>query len=329
MQNGTIKFFNVTKGFGFITPDEGGKELFVAAASLAATGVSSLKTGQRVSFETKPDSKGPKAVNIVLLASSPPPQPAEKTWSSAPGGQGKGMTFYHDPANDASHIALDKLRAAGFEPHIVDYLAAPPARDELKNLAVLLRGTDQILVRKYDPLFLELCLDDRFISESEFWQAIFEHPSLINGPIAATETKARVCRSENDVRAFLAAISSDGIEPAPKRKGLPEGILRLMRGDARPAPAEKKKTVESAERKSTEEAGPASIVQEAAVEPLRKSQKNAIPGKTSKPEPKPTPRLKTAVKAKNKPETKPSDTTKSRKPAIRKPATKARRGKKS
>jgi CspA family cold shock protein len=67
MPNGTIKFFNANKGFGFITSDEGGKEMFVPDTSLASSGISNLKTGQRVRFESKPDSKGPKAVNVTLL----------------------------------------------------------------------------------------------------------------------------------------------------------------------------------------------------------------------------------------------------------------------
>ena len=76
------------------------------------------------------------------------------------------------------------------------WIANPPAREQLKNLSVLMRGSDQSLVRKYDPLFRELSLDDRFIGDSEFWTAIFEHPTLINGPILVLGSLARVCRSE-------------------------------------------------------------------------------------------------------------------------------------
>jgi len=61
MPNGTVKFFNVNKGFGFITSDEGGKEVFVPAASPASSGITNLKTGHRVCFESKPDTKGPMA----------------------------------------------------------------------------------------------------------------------------------------------------------------------------------------------------------------------------------------------------------------------------
>ena len=321
MPNGTVKFFNAAKGFGFITSDEGGKELFVPAASLASAGIASLKTGQRVCFEAKPDSKGPKAVNITLLANPPPPKFSEEAPDPAPPGEGKeGMTFYHDPANDASCDALDRLRAAGHAPRVVEYLTTPPAREELKNLSLLLRRGDQSLVRKYDALFLELCLDDRFISENEFWGAIFEHPSLINGPVVATGTKASICRSGKDVETFLAAISSDWIPPVPKRKLLPEGILRMMMGDNRQPAAEKENAVEPVKKKPAEAAPrTANIKKEAAVRPSPVPRQSVKPEKPkSKPEQKPKPKLE-AAKTKNKPATKPG-AAKAKKPAARKSA---------
>ena len=65
-QNGTVKFFNATKGFGFITPGDGAKDVFVHVSAVEAAGLSDLAEGQKVSFETEPDAKGkgPKAVKI-------------------------------------------------------------------------------------------------------------------------------------------------------------------------------------------------------------------------------------------------------------------------
>lgn len=67
-QNGTVKFFNQTKGFGFITPDQGGKDVFVHITAVERSNIPSLDEGMRVSFETEPDKrgKGPKAVNLEL-----------------------------------------------------------------------------------------------------------------------------------------------------------------------------------------------------------------------------------------------------------------------
>jgi len=63
---GTVKFFNQDKGFGFITPEGGAKDVFVHISALQASGIQSLREGQQVTFDTEPDrmGKGPKAVNI-------------------------------------------------------------------------------------------------------------------------------------------------------------------------------------------------------------------------------------------------------------------------
>jgi CspA family cold shock protein len=68
-QTGTVKFFNSAKGFGFIRPAGGSKDVFVHVSALQAAGISHLEDGQQVSFEVEPDKmgKGPKAVNIELV----------------------------------------------------------------------------------------------------------------------------------------------------------------------------------------------------------------------------------------------------------------------
>lgn len=65
---GTVKFFNHAKGFGFITPDGGDKDVFVHISAVQASGLPGLDDGQQVSFDTEPDKrgKGPKAVNLTL-----------------------------------------------------------------------------------------------------------------------------------------------------------------------------------------------------------------------------------------------------------------------
>jgi CspA family cold shock protein len=61
---GTVKFFNATKGFGFITPDAGGKDIFVHATAVEQAGMRALSEGQRVKFDVQPDQRGSKAVNL-------------------------------------------------------------------------------------------------------------------------------------------------------------------------------------------------------------------------------------------------------------------------
>jgi CspA family cold shock protein len=64
MAIGTVKFFNTSKGFGFISPEGGAKDVFVHASAVEDAGMRSLAEGQRVSFDIQPDAKGSKAVNL-------------------------------------------------------------------------------------------------------------------------------------------------------------------------------------------------------------------------------------------------------------------------
>jgi CspA family cold shock protein len=67
MATGTVKWFNDDKGFGFITPDEQGKDLFVHHSAIQASGFKSLAEGARVSYDAEPGDKGPKAVNVATV----------------------------------------------------------------------------------------------------------------------------------------------------------------------------------------------------------------------------------------------------------------------
>ncbi len=64
MATGVVKWFNDDKGFGFVTPDEGGKDLFVHHTGIAGGGFRSLQEGAKVSYDEESSDKGPKAVNV-------------------------------------------------------------------------------------------------------------------------------------------------------------------------------------------------------------------------------------------------------------------------
>lgn len=67
MSNGTVKWFNADKGFGFITPDDGGKDLFVHHSEIKVEGYATLNDGQKVQFDVGEGQKGPCANNVVPL----------------------------------------------------------------------------------------------------------------------------------------------------------------------------------------------------------------------------------------------------------------------
>ncbi len=67
MATGTVKFFSDTKGFGFITPDGGGKDLFAHHTEIQMDGYKSLQESQKVEFESRDGPKGPAATNIRII----------------------------------------------------------------------------------------------------------------------------------------------------------------------------------------------------------------------------------------------------------------------
>ena len=64
LATGTVKFFNTTRGFGFIAPDDGSKDVFVHISAVQQSEIEYLVEGQKVSFEVEEEDRGPKAVNL-------------------------------------------------------------------------------------------------------------------------------------------------------------------------------------------------------------------------------------------------------------------------
>jgi CspA family cold shock protein len=68
MTTGIVKWFNADKGFGFITPEDGSKDVFAHFSAIASSGFRSLNENDRVEFETQDGPKGPQAANITVVA---------------------------------------------------------------------------------------------------------------------------------------------------------------------------------------------------------------------------------------------------------------------
>lgn len=114
------------------------------------------------------------------------------------------ITIYHNPNCGTSRNALAAIRAAGFEPRIIEYMKTPPTRDELKALVARIGLTVRQIIRKREPLFRELRLDERDVGEDELLDAMAENPILINRPIVVTDNAARLCRPSELVKALIA-----------------------------------------------------------------------------------------------------------------------------
>jgi cold shock protein len=69
MATGTVKWFNDQKGYGFITPDEGEKDLFVPYTNIGGNGFKTLTEGAKVEFESREGTKGPEAINVTPIPS--------------------------------------------------------------------------------------------------------------------------------------------------------------------------------------------------------------------------------------------------------------------
>lgn len=67
MATGTVKWFDAKKGYGFIAPDDGGKDVFVHITAVTRAGMDTLQQGQRLKFETVPDRRGVKAESLTAV----------------------------------------------------------------------------------------------------------------------------------------------------------------------------------------------------------------------------------------------------------------------
>ena len=113
------------------------------------------------------------------------------------------VTIYHNPLCGTSRKTLEILRESGAEPKVVEYLKAPPSREELKRLYDRAGISPSEGLRAKEPLAEQLGLNRPDVSEDEILDAMMEHPILINRPLVETDKGVRLCRPQDVVREIL------------------------------------------------------------------------------------------------------------------------------
>jgi arsenate reductase (glutaredoxin) len=113
------------------------------------------------------------------------------------------ITIYHNPRCSTSRNALAAIIEAGHQPKVVEYLATPPSREQLRQLikdaGLSVRGA----VRSKEALFGELGLDAPGVDDEALLDAMAAHPVLINRPFVVSPKGVRLCRPAELVREIL------------------------------------------------------------------------------------------------------------------------------
>ena len=113
------------------------------------------------------------------------------------------VTLYHNPRCSKSREALALLHEKGVEPEIVEYLKTPPDAATLRLLLGMLKLRPRDLMRKKEPEYKALGLDNPDRSDDELISAMVSHPKLIERPIAVSGKKAALGRPPEDILSIL------------------------------------------------------------------------------------------------------------------------------
>ncbi len=113
------------------------------------------------------------------------------------------IVVYHNPACGTSRNVLAMIRNAGIEPHVVEYLKSPPARELLVQLIDRAGMTARELLREKGTPFAELGLGDPALSDDALVNAMMAHPILINRPLVVSPIGVKLCRPSEAVLELL------------------------------------------------------------------------------------------------------------------------------
>ena len=113
------------------------------------------------------------------------------------------VVIYHNPACGTSRNTLERIRSAGIEPQVIQYLKTPPTRQALVDLIRRMGVKPREVIRQKERLYTELGLDDPETTDDALVDAMIAHPILINRPIVVTGKGVRLCRPAEQVDELL------------------------------------------------------------------------------------------------------------------------------
>lgn len=113
------------------------------------------------------------------------------------------VTIYHNPRCSKSRETLALLESRGVTPRVIEYLQTPPSKSELDRILKLLNLEPRALMRKQEPEYRELKLDNEALTREQLIAAMVAHPRLIERPIVLANGKAALGRPPANVVAIL------------------------------------------------------------------------------------------------------------------------------
>ncbi len=114
-----------------------------------------------------------------------------------------GITIYHNPRCTKSRATLKLIEDRGLKPRVIEYLESPPGRAELEKILKRLRLEPRELMRRKEPEYRELGLDNPALSRAQLIAAMVKHPKLIERPIVLANRKAALGRPPENVLKIL------------------------------------------------------------------------------------------------------------------------------
>ena len=126
------------------------------------------------------------------------------------------VVIYHNPACGTSRNTLALIRHVGIEPHVVEYLKAPPSRAMILGLVERMGVPLRSLLREKGTPFAEMGLGDPALTDDQLLDAIEAHPILLNRPIIVSPLGVKLCRPSE---AVLDILPPEGLKPFTKEDG--------------------------------------------------------------------------------------------------------------